>query len=817
MTMFLALVSGTRRGRARLRRAYVRIVGITAVTAVVALAPGVVVKSAAAQTLPATTAGLATTITGVVTLVWGDGSPERPVSIGPLAILMDAAGHDVELKLDDSMLGRVGGLLSLNRRRVTVTGLWTTASAGRTTAAVVVTDLHFEDGLGPAAPEAVTGAQPWVSIMCKFSDVSAEPQTLSYFQGMYASTYPGIDHFWRQVSYDNVNIVGSNASGWYTLPHPRSYYIVNDSANLDALFADCTGVADPYVNFAPYVGINMMFNDTLDCCAWGGGYWATLDGVTKSWRVTWEPPWGYANSSVISHEMGHGFGLPHSSFDRSIVYDNCWDVMSDTWNCNTMDPTYGKLGQHTISFHKDLLGWFRAPEKLTLNVGQSTSASLERLATPGWPIAKMVQVPIAGSSSHFYTIEARQTVAYDGGLPGDAVIVHEVDTTQDIPAVVKGTNGYAGAIWGVGSLFRDDANGIGMTVTAATPGGFTVAVSNGSPLAASFPGIDAHAATGTSSNLNGVLEPGETVQVETGWTNVSGGSISASGSAASFTGPVGASYTVPDGSASYGIIASAATSNCHTVGDCYVVGVSNPATRPVLHWDATLTENLSSGGSKQWVLHIGRSFSDVPPGAFAYSFIETLLHEEITAGCGNGMYCPGADITRWQMAVLLAKAHAGSSVPASGTIEGLGSYNCVSGGNSLFSDVPPTDPGCKFIHYIAAKQITAGCGGGYFCPGVPVTRWQMAVFLAKAMAGTYVPSSGTVPSKGPYNCEASGGTSVFLDVPASDPGCKFIHYIAATGVTAGCGTGYYCPADSLHRDQMAVFLTKAFGYSLYGP
>jgi len=423
MTMFLALVSGTRRGRARLRRAYVRIVGITAVTAVVALAPGVVVKSAAAQTLPATTAGLATTITGVVTLVWGDGSPERPVSIGPLAILMDAAGHDVELKLDDSMLGRVGGLLSLNRRRVTVTGLWTTASAGRTTAAVVVTDLHFEDGLGPAAPEAVTGAQPWVSIMCKFSDVSAEPQTLSYFQGMYASTYPGIDHFWRQVSYDNVNIVGSNASGWYTLPHPRSYYIVNDSANLDALFADCTGVADPYVNFAPYVGINMMFNDTLDCCAWGGGYWATLDGVTKSWRVTWEPPWGYANSSVISHEMGHGFGLPHSSFDRSIVYDNCWDVMSDTWNCNTMDPTYGKLGQHTISFHKDLLGWFRAPEKLTLNVGQSTSASLERLATPGWPIAKMVQVPIAGSSSHFYTIEARQTVAYDGGLPGDAVIV----------------------------------------------------------------------------------------------------------------------------------------------------------------------------------------------------------------------------------------------------------------------------------------------------------------------------------------------------------------------------------------------------------
>ncbi|MGE5235899.1 MAG: S-layer homology domain-containing protein [Acidobacteriota bacterium] len=793
-----------------------RAAGAAALTVALVIAAGWFAGAGQAGTTPMARAGLTTTITGVVTLVWGDGSREQPESIGPLAILTDAAGNDVELRLDDATVKGVGGLLALNRRRVTVSGSWTAATSGRTGAAVVVTDLRFEDGQS-AAPEVVTGAQPWVSIMCKFSDVATEPKTLSYFQGMYSSAYPGIDHFWRRVSYDNVNVVGSTASGWFTLPHPRSYYIVNDSANLDALFADCTGAADPSVNFSPYVGINMMFNDTLDCCAWGGGHWATLDGVTKIWRVTWEPPWGYANSSVISHEMGHGFGLPHSSFNRNSVYDNCWDVMSDTWNCNTTDATYGKLGQHTISFHKDLLGWFRAPEKLTLSVGQSTSATLERLATPGWPIAKMVQVPIAGSSSHFYTIEARQRVTYDGNLAGNAVIVHEVDTTQTIPAVVKGTNGYAGAIWGVGSLFRDDANGIGMTVTATAADGFTVAVSNGSSLAASFPAVDAYAAAGTSSNLNGVLEPGETVQVETGWTNVSTGSVSATGSATTFTGPAGATYTLPDASAAYGTIASTATTNCQDAGDCYVVGVSNPATRPATHWDATLTENLSSGGSKQWVLHVGRSFTDVAPGAFGYSFVETLLHKGITAGCGNGKYCPADGITRWQMAVFLATALSGPSVPVAGTVEGLGSYNCVAGGTSLFSDVAPTDTGCKFIHYIAARKVTAGCGGGRFCPGDAVTRWQMAVFLATSMAGTDVPSSGTVPSKGPYNCTASGGTSVFLDVPANDAGCKFIHYIAATGVTAGCNPGYYCPAESLRRDQMAVFVSTAFGYSLYGP
>jgi hypothetical protein len=787
-----------------------------AYSVVISLALVGAVSLAMAQDAGGAAPGLQTSLTGVVTLVWGDGGPGRPSSVGPTPVLVDGRGGAVELRFAPSLLESIGGVLRLNRRSVSVTGAWTTASSGRFSAAVAVTSLRFLEG-GIGAPEAVTGSQPWVSIMCKFSDVATEPENLAFFQGMYASTYPGIDNFWRQVSYNIVNIVGSAAYGWFTLPHPRSYYIVNNSANLGELFSDCTGVADPTVNFAPFVGINMMFNDNLDCCAWGGSWYATLDGVNKSWRVTWEPPWGYANSSVIAHEMGHGFGLPHSSFDRNVVYDNCWDVMSDTWDCALYDSTYGDLGQHTISYHKDLLGWYRGPEKLTVGSSQSTSVTLERSATPGWPIAKMVEVPIGGSSSHFYTIEARRKVAYDGNLPGNAIVVHEVDTSQSIPAVVKGTNGKAGAVWGVGSLFRDDTNGIGMTVTGAAANGYTVAVANGTPLAASFPVVDAHAASGTSSNLNGVLEPGETVRVEPAWTDVSTGSVTATGSAISFNGPSGATYSTVDGSASYGTIASTATSSCQGSGDCYIVSVSSPPARPALHWDATLTESLSSGGTKQWVVHIGNSFTDVPPGAFAYRFIETLLHEGLTAGCGNGMYCPGQSITRWQMAVFLAAAMAGANVPASGTVEGMGSYNCMSGGNSLFADVLPTDSGCKFIHYLLAKGITAGCGGGNYCPSDAVTRWQMAVFLAAAMAGNYVPSSGTVPSMGSYNCEPSGGTSVFADVAPNDPGCKFIHYIAATGVTAGCNPGYYCPAQDLHRDQMAVFVTTAFGYSLYGP
>jgi hypothetical protein len=50
-----------------------------------------------------------------------------------------------------------------------------------------------------------------------------------------------------------------------------------------------------------------------------------------------------------------------------------------------------------------------------------------------------------------------------------------------------------------------------------------------------------------------------------------------------------------------------------------------------------------------------------------------------------------------------------------------------------FNDVPTTHPFFQFIEALYASGITAGCGGGNYCPDSPLTRGQMAVFLAKAL------------------------------------------------------------------------------------
>ncbi len=52
---------------------------------------------------------------------------------------------------------------------------------------------------------------------------------------------------------------------------------------------------------------------------------------------------------------------------------------------------------------------------------------------------------------------------------------------------------------------------------------------------------------------------------------------------------------------------------------------------------------------------------------------------------------------------------------------------------ATFNDVPTNHPQFQFIEALEASAITVGCGGGNYCPNSPLTRGQMAVFLAKAL------------------------------------------------------------------------------------
>jgi hypothetical protein len=52
---------------------------------------------------------------------------------------------------------------------------------------------------------------------------------------------------------------------------------------------------------------------------------------------------------------------------------------------------------------------------------------------------------------------------------------------------------------------------------------------------------------------------------------------------------------------------------------------------------------------------------------------------------------------------------------------------------ATFGDVPTDHNFFQFVEALAKSGITGGCGGGNYCPDAPLTRGQMAVFLAKAL------------------------------------------------------------------------------------
>ena len=181
-------------------------------------------------------------------------------------------------------------------------------------------------------------------------------------------------------------------------------------------------------------------------------------------------------------------------------------------------------------------------------------------------------------------------------------------------------------------------------------------------------------------------------------------------------------------------------------------------------------------------------FADVPAGHWARPWIEALYAAGVTGGCGANplLYCPEAPVTREQMAVFLLRSKEGAA------------YTPPACATAPFRDVPCDSPFAPWIRELVKRGVTAGCGGGgNYCPGAPVTRQEVAVFLLKALEG---------PAYAPPPCTAPP----FADVPCSSPFAPWIATLVQRGITAGCSGTNYCPTGPVTRAQIAVFLVRTF-------
>lgn len=424
-------------------------------------------------------------LTGWLSVVWVDGPAQKHGAPSPLFFLTDDRGRRTQIDFDEPAVQLLGGPLALNGRRLHLSGDYLDTGRWRFRARAIGRDWQGEARATQArrgqGVHALASAisKPYVTILVRFSNRPATPNPKSYYETLMSNSPGGMDHYWREQSYNRINLIGSRVVGWYNLPQPIAYYQDPTAVcgfDWDKIVQDATAVADADVYFPDYYGINIMLNDSPGSAACGGSDYLTLDGVSRLWGVTINPNWGH-NLAMLGHEMGHSLGMDHSSGPYDQTYDSQWDIMSAAFN----EPGVN-------AYHKYAVGWIPRERIYQAMPGTTQTILLERLAQPATTDYLLAQIPIGGWASRYYTVEARRFTGYDQGLPGQAVILHRVDTTrgdrrsQVVDTDNNGNSNDAGARWIPGETFVDTENGVSVRVDAPTDTGFRITITNNSPI-----------------------------------------------------------------------------------------------------------------------------------------------------------------------------------------------------------------------------------------------------------------------------------------------------------------------------------------------
>jgi hypothetical protein len=106
--------------------------------------------------------------------------------------------------------------------------------------------------------------------------------------------------------------------------------------------------------------------------------------------------------------------------------------------------------------------------------------------------------------------------------------------------------------------------------------------------------------------------------------------------------------------------------------------------------------------------------------------------------------------------------------------------------------------GAEHIEALARADIVRGFSPTIYGPSRVVTREQMAIFVARGMAG------------GDANVPTGPPVATFDDVPTDAVSYPYVEYCAAHEVVKGYSPTVYGPTQAVRRDQMTIFVWRAF-------
>lgn len=370
-----------------------------------------------------------------------------------------------------------------------------------------------------AARARPVGPLPYAWLLCRYGDDPSTPFLPPTLDHLLGNSYPGIGHFYGDLSRGVADFAGSAVYGWYTLPQPKAYYIGVDGGPRFSQIADeCVAAAGSDLHLPDFAGVVLQLNGTLagpgfPGRAYGGRWIVTQDGGSGVYGTVWLPGSAATQYRVLFHELGHSLGWSHSGGAGNTErdqYNSRWDVMSGG---SFTDPAYGEVGVYTIAYNKYRAGWIPEERIWRPVTGAPVSFLLHHssrhLSGPGYELALLpYQLP---NSTGWYTVEAREMgIGYDRVLPGNGVVIHRVDAIIPRGVVMDGDRNDdpsdAGATWTPGELFTDPTNGVYITIDSIASAGSWITIKPPPVIAPLLPTQQILTSTGLSAEERRFLD-----------------------------------------------------------------------------------------------------------------------------------------------------------------------------------------------------------------------------------------------------------------------------------------------------------------------
>lgn len=247
-------------------------------------------------------------------------------------------------------------------------------------------------------------------------------------------------NYMNEVSYGETQLQVQTGTTWLRMSQNSTAYSVSTFAGQRAFIQEAIQLADA-------AGFNFTGRQTVFVVAAPGALTGSaafhgrvsdgisVDGTNVRWGATIGddsrasfPQWPNYGSKVLSHEIGHLFGLPDlyrfgaPTFETQHVDAGSWDIMG-----------WPGPGLHLMGWHKQKLGWLGPSDLVCVN-GQAT-ATISPLETPGG--TKMMIAKTAPGVA--YVAEVRALLGFDSEMcDSGGVLIYRVDA--------NGGNGFLNGI-----------------------------------------------------------------------------------------------------------------------------------------------------------------------------------------------------------------------------------------------------------------------------------------------------------------------------------------------------------------------------------